>query len=383
MTHGFEQTTPVGFGNMTWYTGTNKDFVLLENSPHPDYQWFYDPTWSYTTAQITSNEEGIIDHLFHSIGRGIVFNEMWHDYSISSMPVGEGKNVRITNDYNLPMYEAVKTKWATLPIYCPEPAELAEKLRAMAKWTYSWKASDDEVALTLNIPENTGKERPDFAGGMGLRIENTARFINAVSIDDRSHAAFSEGVVILPALTRGTHTIKVKLGPQPATTPHLSYVSKMMTRAVPTPAGISFAVQAKAKARFSVAAEGDYILLNADSQRRDEVSDRAIHGSVLSSRQLEVVKTGVRGFRVLSANRAITSFSKRPGAISLKLAGNGEGTPELIVKTVVPLRSVSIGGRNAGFVRRGQIYTIDVQRADGDMEMVLTFAPASEKATGR
>ncbi|MBZ5658699.1 MAG: hypothetical protein LAO56_25950, partial [Acidobacteriia bacterium] len=90
MTHGLEQSVPLGFGNMTWFTGANKDFVLLETSPHPDYQWFYDPTWSYTTAQITANEEAIFDHMFHNVGRGVIFNEMWHDYSISSAPVNEG-----------------------------------------------------------------------------------------------------------------------------------------------------------------------------------------------------------------------------------------------------------------------------------------------------
>jgi hypothetical protein len=61
MTHGFEQDTPVGFGNMTWYTGPHKNLVVLDNTPSPDYQWFYDPTWSYTTAQITSYQEAIRD----------------------------------------------------------------------------------------------------------------------------------------------------------------------------------------------------------------------------------------------------------------------------------------------------------------------------------
>ena len=112
---------------------------MLENSPHPDYQWFYDPTWSYTTAQITANEEAIFDHMFHNVGRGVIFNEMWHDYSISSAPVHEGKDKRITNENNFPFYEAMKTKFGTLPIYCPEPQELAQKLRAMAQWNYSWK----------------------------------------------------------------------------------------------------------------------------------------------------------------------------------------------------------------------------------------------------
>lgn len=384
MTHGFEQTTPIGFGNMTWYTGANKDFVLLENSPHPDYQWFYDPTWSYTTAQITSNEESIIDHLFHSVGRGVIFNEMWHDYSISSMPVGEGKDVRITNTYNLPMYEAVRTKWATLPIYAPEPTELAEKLRGMAKWTYSWKASDNAVELTLSIPADTGKERPDFTGGMGVRIENTGKFINAVSIDGQPHPAFSDRVVILPALSRGTHTVKVSLGPHPAAIPHLSYLSKTLTSTSLTPSGMRFTVKAKAKARFSVVAEGHAVLLNADSQAWDEGSDRAIDGFVLSDRKVEIFRPNVAGFRVLSANRAILNVNQQPNALALKLAAGGAGSPEFIIRSAVPLREVLFGGTRAEVVREGQRYEIKIPGFDKDTEMVLKFSPSDRmKAEGK
>ena len=59
MTHGFEQDMPIGFGNFTWFNEDEKNFVVLENTPSPDYQWFYDPTWSYTTQQITAYEESI------------------------------------------------------------------------------------------------------------------------------------------------------------------------------------------------------------------------------------------------------------------------------------------------------------------------------------
>jgi uncharacterized membrane protein len=63
MTHGFCQNMPLGYGNCTWYTGQNKDFVVLEEVPNMDYQWFYDPSWSYTTEQITTYEEAIFDHM--------------------------------------------------------------------------------------------------------------------------------------------------------------------------------------------------------------------------------------------------------------------------------------------------------------------------------
>ena len=54
-------------------------------------------------------------------------------------------------------------------------------------------------------------------------------------------------------LAPGTkHTVTIKLGSQPAQAPHLTYVSKMMTDVQPTPAGLSFRVKTKTKARFAV-----------------------------------------------------------------------------------------------------------------------------------
>src|SRR5574341_907172 len=128
MTHGFEQDMPLGYGNLTWYTGPHRNLVVLENIPSPDYQWFNDPTWSYTTAQIAAYEEAIFDHLYERLGRGVLFNEMWHDYSITTQP--QSKKDRIINESNIAFYDAMKAKFASRKIYCPTPEELGHKLRA-------------------------------------------------------------------------------------------------------------------------------------------------------------------------------------------------------------------------------------------------------------
>src|SRR6185369_7364490 len=162
MTHGFEQDTPIGFGVMTWFTGNYKDFVVLDDTPSPDYQWFYDPTWSYTTAQIMSYQQAIFDHLFRDIGHGYIYNQMWHDYSISSMPLRHDREEqqpalatppRIANTSNIALYEALKSKFATHPIYTPEPLEVVEKLRAMAGWKYSWKEEGDGLQVVLDLSD--------------------------------------------------------------------------------------------------------------------------------------------------------------------------------------------------------------------------------------
>ena len=372
MTHGLEQSVPLGFGNMTWFTGANKDFVLLENSPHPDYQWFYDPTWSYTTAQITANEEAIFDHMFHNVGRGVIFNEMWHDYSISSASVNEGKDKRITNENNFPFYEAMKTKFATLPIYCPEPQELAQKLRAMAQWDYSWKASDDSIEMTLDLSSLRRNDTAESLGGMGVSVENTRRFIQSVLIDGRVHPAFDERRLILPNLASGKHTIIIKLGTQPATTPHLTYISKLMTDVRPTPAGLVFNVKAKSKARFAIASAEPSLALNADWQEWD-ANEGQIKGFVRSDRQVELVKMSAFGFQLTRANLPVLAVKEGPSSVDLRLASPGPQAPQISLLAPRQLQRATLGGRDLKIEKSGQTYKLELPTFTKESELVLYF----------
>ena len=377
MTHGLEQSVPLGFGNMTWFTGANKDFVLLENSPHPDYQWFYDPTWSYTTAQITANEEAIIDHMFETVGRGVIFNEMWHDYSISSAPVDEGKDKRITNQNNFPFYEAVKTKWGTLPIYCPEPQELAQKLRAMAQWSYSWKASDDLLEMTLDLSGLRRSDTADSLGGMGIRVENTRKFIQSVQIDGRLHPAFAARLLILPNLTPGKkHSITIKLGAHPTTTPHVTYVSKQMTEAAPTPTGLAFNVKAKAKARFAIAAAEPAIALNTDWQEWDG-TDGDIKGFVRSDRRIELVKISTAGFHLTRANVPILSVTQKPSTLALRFAAPGPEALQVSLRSDRQVSRATLAAQDLKIRNIGRTYELELPTFTKESELILYFKETS------
>jgi hypothetical protein len=373
MTHGLEQSVPLAFGNMTWFTGANKDFVLLENSPHPDYQWFYDPTWSYTTAQITANEEAIFDHMFHNVGRGVIFNEMWHDYSISSAPVNEGKDKRITNQNNFPFYEAMETKFGTLPIYCPEPQELAQKLRAMAQWNYSWKASDDTIEMTLDLSSLRRNDTSESLGGMGIRVENTRQFIQAVLIDGRGHPAFDDRLLILPNLSPGTkHSITIKLGAQPTNADHLTYVSKRMTEAAPTPTGLVFNVKAKSKARFAVAVAEPAVVVNADWQEWED-SNGHIKGFVRSDRRIELVKVSTAGFHLTRANLQILAVKENPGTLAFRLAAPGSEPPRVSLRSGEQLPRATLGGRDLKIGNIDRTYELKLPSFTKESELILYF----------
>ena len=86
---------------------------------------------------------------------------------------------------------------------------------------------------------------------MGIRIENTRKFIHSVLIDGRVHPAFDDRLLILPNLSPGKkHSITIKLGAQPTTAPHLTYVSKRMTEAAPTPSGSSLQCESEIKGQI-------------------------------------------------------------------------------------------------------------------------------------
>ena len=373
MTHGLEQSVPLAFGNMTWFTGANKDFVVLENSPHPDYQWFYDPTWSYTTAQITANEEAIFDHMFHNVGRGVIFNEMWHDYSIASAPVHEGKDKRITNQNNFPFYEAMKTKFGTLPIYCPEPQELAQKLRAMAQWNYSWKASDNSIEMTLDLSSLRLNDTAESLGGMGIRVENTRQFIHSVLIDGRVHPAFDDHLLILPNLTPGKkHSITIKLGAQPTTAPHLTYLSKQMTEAAPTPTGLAFNVKAKSKARFSIAVAQPAIVLNAHWQEWDD-SNGHIKGFVRSDRRIELVQVQTSGFHLTRASAPILAVKENPGTTALRLAAPSPEPALIGLRSDQQLRRATLAGQDLKITNIGRTYEVELPPYTKESDLILYF----------
>ena len=142
MTHGFEQQSALGYGSMSWFTGSKKSLVVLNSTPIADFQWFYDPQWSYSTAQATAYQEAIFEEMYHKIGRGVLFNQMWHDYALSSRYKTSILGLferHIMYDNNRPLYDALRTKFSSYPIYFPDADDLCNKMTAMAQWSYGWK----------------------------------------------------------------------------------------------------------------------------------------------------------------------------------------------------------------------------------------------------
>ncbi|MCB0315927.1 MAG: hypothetical protein KDH84_22180, partial [Calditrichaeota bacterium] len=268
--------------------------------PSPDYQWFYDPEWSYTTQQITAYEEAIFDHLYQNIGRGAIFNEMWHDYSITTQP--QRPKERIVNERNLAFYDAMRAKFATHDIYCPTPDDLGHKLRAMAQWNYGWTSSGNKLEMRLDLSAVHLDEVADFTGGMGIKIENSGDYIQKVTINGVPHRAFHDRVVILPNLAKGPNIIKVELGPLPPQMSHLRFVSKRMPAIRETAGGLEVELLTKSKAKFAFYAAEPCVLLNADWQEWNRQNNRILNGYVTSDRSVLLKLLTKTDFRITRAN---------------------------------------------------------------------------------
>jgi hypothetical protein len=211
---------------------------------------------------------------------------------------------------------------------------------------------------------------------MGIRVENTRKFIQSVLIDGRAHPAFDDRLLILPNLTAGKqHTIAIKLGAQATATPHLTYVSKLMSDASPTSTGLAFNVKAKSKARFAAAFAGPAIALNADWQEWDAGTGH-IRGFVRSDRRIELVKISASGFHVTRTNLPILGMKESPGTLALRLAAPGADAPQLSLRCDQQLRRATLGGQDLKVRNSGRTYELEFPPLTKESELILYFMEA-------
>ena len=371
MTHGFEQDMPIGFGNFTWYNEKFPNFVVLENTPSPDYQWFYDPTWSYTTAQITAYEENIFDHLNQNIGRGVIFNEMWHDYSITSQPQ-YGKD-RVMNKSNIAMYDGIKAKFRNNDIYCPDPYDLQNKLVMMAQAAYTWQQQGDTLDFQLDLGKVGVENVGEYTGGMGLRVNNSRREIQQVFINNREHFAFNDHVVILPNLTEAKAHIRVVLGKEPEEIPHLRFVSKRMPALDKTGSDLSLKVLTKSRAKFTFICPTGYILLNADGFEWGRTAENELRGFVTSDRTVTLKALGVKDLCITSTDMRFGAVTEGKDSITMQLTKPEQQTGIIKLKSGREIKSVTLEEKEIQFEKKGQNYTVELGKETTDNNLTINF----------
>jgi hypothetical protein len=381
MTHGGEQAMPLGFGNLTWFTGSYKDLVVLMDTPAPDYQWFYDGSWSYTTQQITAYEESIFDHMYNNIGRGVIFNEMWHDYAITAIhdiepPRTQGmreSGSRIINRSNIALYDAMKAKFLTNDIYCPGPVDLGHKLRAMARWNYIWKYDKDQLNIEIDLSAVGNEEIANHTGGMGIKIDNTTSYVQSVVINGEPHFAFADQMVILPNLNNSVNRIQVRLGPEPVEDSRLIYISKRMPSMKKSNLRLETEILTKSKAKFSFKVTKPFILLNADFQEWNREGNNILKGYITTDRQIILAEHSKSNFFITRATLPIVDFNLSDSQITLNLKGGLQDNSVILFQTVKAPKKVTVGNVSMQIEKENQQYKITIPPFVNTQELIIVF----------
>ena len=327
MTHGFEFAMPLGYGLADWFTDPDRELVVLENSPVPDFRWFDSPNTNFTRQEATAYQTAIFDQMFHTLGRSLIFNEMWHDYyigykgSISDRLRSLWSPERIPE--HLSFYGALRERFSTQDLYFPTPVDVVQKLRAAARCRYDWEATETGIDLTLDCRDAGSAAIPDYIGGMGVRIENSDRVIQAVRINDQPHFGFRDRVVILPNPVGDNMRISITLGETSSTEPRLIYASKRTPVIHKTDEGLEISLLTKSRAKFAFFAPGPYLLLNADAQWRDSSDSHILRGHVNSDRDVILKQVSQPGFSLLRSEVPITSITRRADGLAIVLQRSG------------------------------------------------------------
>ena len=332
MTHGLDQNLEVTYGNMTWFTD-GVQLPVVGDSPSPDYQWLYDPTWSHTTPEIANYQRQVLDHYGSQIGHGVILDLMWHDYGMSNILYAGPRFIsrlpegtRIFNENNWELYEATRNFWATHDIYCPEPAELAAKMKFLSNAAYTWRWEDGALVMDLRFDAANFEKYAPYVGGMAVGINNTERPIRRVEIDGKPHAAFSDSKVILPCPANAAMTVKVFFDGAPA--PRLEYTSKVLKSIASTQEGLVADVADRSVARLRFRLTEPSVVLGASSYAV------AYGGNTVDCRmegpgQVTVVPNPTP-VRILSSTLPVTKFVPSGKGAKVTLKANGKTHNKLI-----------------------------------------------------
>ncbi len=337
MTHGYDQSLPVAYGNLTWFTD-GKQLAMVQDSPSPDYQWFYDSEWSYSTAEVANYESQILDHMYSTIGNGVIFDAMWHDYSMSKMLVGEPRNVtkikregsRIINADNQEYYETIRNFWNSHDVYCPEAPELVGKMKLLSNASFNWKTEGDALVADIVFNADDFAAYSKYVGGMAVGVNNSDQPVSAVEIDGKAWYAFSDDKVILP--NTGSPSVRVTIhfgGAKPAG--RLVYSSKVLENVTEADGILTASVTSKSMARVKFETSSPAVVLGA-SKFSSERGGKIVEGRLMGSGDMKLVENN-SGVTIHSATLPVKAFKVSGGAVKLTVTGNGLHHNSIVVSS--------------------------------------------------
>ncbi|MCG8425481.1 MAG: hypothetical protein MJE77_46985 [Proteobacteria bacterium] len=373
MTHGFEYFVPYASGVMGFdLPSRTKPKPTINCSPIGDYTWLYSRSWIYTVDEAAENQARILDYYQNTVGRGVLYNQMWHDYSIGDLsPLLHYPDTPSAR----PLFDANRDHFAANRIYAPSASELVGKMHTAHKVAISSRAQGHYLLATLDY-SNVPASHVDHIAGMGVRLNGSDKSIKAVAIDGVPHHAFTNDTVILPPAEGSNHTLAIRLADTPATEARLTYISKSYDQIEKTDGQLNVWLrQPGVTTRFCVGAPHQTVVLHADSYQRSGSGEFCGDIGFASTTPLvsaKALSTGDNGLYIEAAERVISSASVAGRLASFRIQAGEAGyiyfayelAPEqiLIDGEVIPVE-FSHGRFSFEVARSDQPVTIEVQLA--------------------
>jgi hypothetical protein len=379
MTHGFETSVPYASGVMGFGLPPAQHRPVVNNTPVPDFQWLYLESWPYTVAQAASFQSQILDYYQDTVGRGVLYNQMWHDYAMSDLdpPVNDPGAASIR-----PLFDANRDHFATRPIYAPGVRELVGKMHLAHKARFTSSSSGQRLDVALDLSRVPAAHR-EYLAGMGLRVNRSASAIAAVTIDGVAHPGFARDTVILPRPGGTTMNLQITLGPAVPDSPHLSYISKPFSALEATGDGLAVELRdAGLMTRLCVQAADDTVLLGLS---RYAVQDGQLCGELdagATHRRITLARLPANPFRlkVLAAGRLLRATAQQADHFEFELGAGAEGRLRLALP--MPPTRVRIDGVETAVDYRDGILEFAAPATTASSQLVQIYGTSCSDADG-
>jgi hypothetical protein len=208
---------------------------------------------------------------------------------------------------------------------------------------------------------------------MGLNLDNTERYIQKVTINNKEHFAFTDRLIILPDLKKGKNTITVQLGPEHFRQPRLTYISKHMPAIVKSGDDLVVSVLTRSKARLHFNAEGGYILLNADEQENDRNGDNMVRGFVDSDRKVILKKLNDDGFKLLRCPLPLVDCRENGSAITMVLEPAATAERVICFQSDKIPKAATFDLKRVEIIKNGKNYRLTLPEFKNQAELTISY----------
>jgi hypothetical protein len=241
----------------------------------------------------------------------------------------------------------------------------------MAQSDYSWSVDGNQLNFKFDISNLSLDSANLYTGGMGIRINNSSKKIDKVFINNIEHFAFNDNLVILPNIPGPIADLKITLADESNNDPHLTYVSKPLTKLEKNEDGLILNVLTKSKAKFSFNAPEGYLLLNADGFNYSSLNPNEIYGYANTDRSVRLKKIKSNKFSLLSSTINISDISEKENEFTLKLKSAAADSYQMNFNASQGISQILFDNTEVALQSIGNKYSIVLGPFDGEKDLTI------------